>query len=146
MSSDKERDYQVGRGKPPVHSRYPKGRSGNPSGRPKNKPQLPSIKTAIIKSLNATVMVHESGELRRITKFDATFIQLANKAASGHMPSVKLLMPILTQLAGEGTDAYNQVDMSNAKQRLAKLLGLNQQDPAQNQPLPKDRRTSGESD
>ena len=38
MSEDK-RDYEVGRGKPPVHTRFKKGQSGNPRGpRPKNLP------------------------------------------------------------------------------------------------------------
>jgi hypothetical protein len=30
--SDGERDYQVGPGKPPLHTRFRKGQSGNPRG------------------------------------------------------------------------------------------------------------------
>jgi hypothetical protein len=37
-----EGEYKVGRGKPPLHSRFKKGHSGNPRGpRPKNLPALP---------------------------------------------------------------------------------------------------------
>ena len=39
--SETKRDYEVDRGKPPVHSRFKKGQSGNPRGpRPKNLPAL----------------------------------------------------------------------------------------------------------
>ena len=31
--SDTERDYQVDPGKPPLHTRFKKGQSGNPRGR-----------------------------------------------------------------------------------------------------------------
>jgi Family of unknown function (DUF5681) len=30
--SENKRDYEVGRGKPPVHTRFKKGQSGNPRG------------------------------------------------------------------------------------------------------------------
>jgi hypothetical protein len=39
--SETKRDYHVGRGKPPVHSRFKKGQSGDPRGpRPKSLPAL----------------------------------------------------------------------------------------------------------
>ena len=38
---ENKRDYPVGRSKPPVHTRFKKGQSGNPRGpRPKNLPAL----------------------------------------------------------------------------------------------------------
>ena len=38
---ENKRDYPVGRGNPPVHTRFKKGQSGNPRGpRPKNLPAL----------------------------------------------------------------------------------------------------------
>ena len=35
MPSEITRDYAVGYGKPPVHTRFQKGKSGNPKGRPR---------------------------------------------------------------------------------------------------------------
>ena len=35
MPDDKKSDYKVGYKKPPLHTRFKKGQSGNPSGRPK---------------------------------------------------------------------------------------------------------------
>jgi hypothetical protein len=34
MPCDNERDYEVGYGKPPRHTRFKSGQSGNPRGRP----------------------------------------------------------------------------------------------------------------
>jgi hypothetical protein len=40
MSEDK-REHEVGRGKPPAHTRFKKSQAGNPRGpRPKNMPAL----------------------------------------------------------------------------------------------------------
>ena len=35
MSDDDQPDYKVGYKKPPLHTRFQKGQSGNPRGRPK---------------------------------------------------------------------------------------------------------------
>src|SRR3974390_3313440 len=60
--SENKRDYAVGRGKPPVHSRFKKGQSGNPRGpRPKNLPAL------LVEALNEPVAVTIDGERREIT-------------------------------------------------------------------------------
>ncbi len=32
--ADRDSDYKVGPGKPPLHTRFKKGQSGNPGGRP----------------------------------------------------------------------------------------------------------------
>ena len=40
MSSNRKpprKEYAIGYGKPPVHTRFAKGQSGNPKGRPKNR-------------------------------------------------------------------------------------------------------------
>jgi len=41
------------------------------------------------------VTVTENGRTAKITKLDAMLKQLINKAASGHMPSIKLALSLL---------------------------------------------------
>ena len=61
--TENKRDYEVGRGKPPVHTRFKKGQSGNPRGpRPRNLPAL------LIEALNETVTATIDGEQREITR------------------------------------------------------------------------------
>jgi len=64
--SKNKRVYTVGRGKPPVHTRFKKGQSGNPRGpRPKNLPGL------LIEALNEPVIATIDGGQREITKREA---------------------------------------------------------------------------
>src|SRR5688500_4452105 len=57
--------YEVGYSKPPVASRFRKGQSGNPRGRPKGSR---NIITDIEEALDQKVKVGEGGKVRRIRK------------------------------------------------------------------------------
>jgi len=92
MSSDNKRNYQVGRGKPPVHSRYPKGKSGNPSGRPKGKVTRIDADAALDAVLSALVPVNDNGRPRKISKLRLFYTQLVNRAIKGHHPSSSLIV------------------------------------------------------
>ena len=85
-------DYEVGYGKPPQHSRFKPGRSGNPAGRPKGAKNLASV---LEQELRAMVTIAENGRRRRVTKLDAAVKQLVNKAASGDMLSLQFLFRLL---------------------------------------------------
>ena len=88
--SENKRDYEVGRGKPPVHTRFKKGQSGNPRGpRPKNLPAL------LVDALNEKVVVTIDGERREITKREAIATQLVNKSTSADLRATKLLIDML---------------------------------------------------
>ena len=78
MPSDKKRDYAVGYGKPPGHTRFGKGRSGNPKGRPSG---AKNLTTLFHEALNETVIVAENGGRRKISKRQAIVKQIVNKAA-----------------------------------------------------------------
>ena len=85
-------DYEVGYQKPPKETRFTKGQSGNPNGRPKGSKNLSTILMAQALQL---VTVTEHGKTRQVTKLEAASTQLLNKAASGDFASVRLLMHLM---------------------------------------------------
>ena len=89
MSEDK-RDYEVGRGKPPVHTRFKKGQSGNPRGpRPKN------LSALLLDALNEKVVVTIDGERREITKREAIATQLVNKSTAADLRATKMVIDMM---------------------------------------------------
>ena len=54
----------------------------------------------MITALNECVTVTENGVVRQIAKFEATCEQIANKAATGHMPENNVPLPLLTAAGG----------------------------------------------
>jgi hypothetical protein len=76
----KHDDYEVGYGKPPKHTRFAKGASGNPSGRPKGSKNLA---THIHEAIHKKVRVNTENGVRHITKLEATLMQLLNLALGG---------------------------------------------------------------
>ena len=83
-------EYTVGRGKPPLHTRFKKGQSGNPRGpRPKNLPAL------LVAALNEPVVVSANGESRQITKREAVIAQLVDKSTGADLRATKMLIDML---------------------------------------------------
>ena len=71
---------KVGRGRPPKHTQFSKGTSGNPTGRPKGSKNLGTL---IMEAAQDQVAVRIDGKTRKISKLQATAMQLATKAAGG---------------------------------------------------------------
>ncbi len=95
MPNDDEKDYPVGYGRPPDASKFRAGRSGNPKGRLKG---ASNSSTLLNHALDEKVIVKEGGRQKTITKREAAFKQLANKAAAGDQRAIQLLMSELRQL------------------------------------------------
>jgi hypothetical protein len=73
-------DFTVGFGKPPKGSQFKKGESGNPKGRPKGSQNLAAL---FEKTIRQKVTITENGRVRVVTKAEAMFLQMVNKAAKG---------------------------------------------------------------
>ena len=95
MARDDDGDYEVGYGKPPHHTRFKAGQSGNPRGRPSG---AKNLATLLNEALNELVVVTENGGRKRISKRQASFKQLVNEAAKGNWRALKLLVDILQDI------------------------------------------------
>ena len=82
-------DTQVGYGRPPKTTRFKKGQSGNPKGRPKGSL---NVATMLIKTLREKVVINENGKRKTVTKLEAALKQMVNKAASGDPRALRLLL------------------------------------------------------
>jgi Family of unknown function (DUF5681) len=82
-------DDEVGFGKPPKHTRFTKGRSGNPKGRPRGSR---NASTLLDEALKERVSVSENGRRKKITKLEAILTQLVNRAAGGDHRATQLLL------------------------------------------------------
>lgn len=78
-------DYEVGYGKPPKHSQFPKGQSGNPKGRPK---KLKNMQELLNEELEKKITVN--GEL--VTKQCAIIRSLVHAAIKGSPSARKMVL------------------------------------------------------
>jgi Family of unknown function (DUF5681) len=103
MDERVERDLtnKVGYAKPPKHTRFTKGRSGNPMGRPTGSKNLA---TMMIEELTQTVAIVENGKRTKVPKIRAAVRQALNRAMAGDF---KALQQIVTMLRSH--DALKRV-------------------------------------
>jgi hypothetical protein len=90
---------------PPKHSRYKKGVSGNPKGRPKRKGQL--ISHIISKVQNTLTAYREGGRTKRASRLELALKKLVNSALKGDARSAEELFTLRAK-ASKGSDARSQ--------------------------------------
>jgi hypothetical protein len=86
---------KTGRGNPPKHTQFKKGVSGNKKGRPKGSKNL---STLLMEAARDQVTATIDGKQRRISKIQATVMQLATKAAGGNQASMAKLLDWVDEL------------------------------------------------
>jgi Family of unknown function (DUF5681) len=79
---------RVGYRNPPQHTRFKKGQSGNPKGRPKG---ALNLATVLARTLREKVVINEHGQRKVVTKLEAAIKQLVNKAAAGDLAALRHL-------------------------------------------------------
>ena len=119
MSSDTQRDYEVGYGKPPRHTRFKPGRSGNPRGRPSGSKNLATV---LSEALNEPVIVAEDGRRRKITKRQAIIKQLVNRSAKADLRATKILIDIIQGIERRTEPASAETSFSPADEKVIEQL------------------------
>jgi len=89
ISQNESSDYVVGYARPPSRTRFQKGQSGNPKGRPKGSKNHSTI---LNEELEQRVVIRENGKQKTITKRRAAMKQLTNKAAAGDQRAIQTLL------------------------------------------------------
>jgi hypothetical protein len=74
-------------------TRFKKGASGNPRGRP-----VKNLAGLLAVALNEKVAVTENGKRRRMTKREAVIAQLVDKSASAQLRAAKMLIEMLCEI------------------------------------------------
>jgi hypothetical protein len=92
MSDKSAEAYEVGYGKPPTATRFQKGRSGNPSGRPKKSAQPLDLGLILEAIDNEEIVVRENGKRKPMKKAEIQFRQQFTKAINGDLRTARLLV------------------------------------------------------
>ena len=82
-------NHAVGYCNPPEYTRFKKGMSGNPRGRPKG---TLNMATVLERTLREKVVVNEHGRSRTFTKLEVAVRQLIDQATSGELKALQLLL------------------------------------------------------
>jgi hypothetical protein len=110
----------VGYGKPPRHTRFKKGQSGNPRGRPKGSKNLPTLLT---EALNEPVVVAENGRRRKITMRQAIIKQLVKRSATADLRAMKILLDMVRDLERQTEPASSETaEFSEADEKVLEQL------------------------
>ena len=104
--------------KPPKAFQFQKGRSGNPSGRPRKAKGIPELLGKVAKQ---KILTKGNNGPQWMTKIEASFTQLINQAASGHLKALDLLAKMMISFP-ETVKPRVEDKVTSAKAKLLKLL------------------------
>jgi Family of unknown function (DUF5681) len=92
--------YSVGYGKPPKKSQFQKGKSGNPSGRPKQRLRKPplDLHRNLIVELKSPMTIFEDGKKKKVAKLEVLLKTLIARALQGDKTATKQVIDFAQKL------------------------------------------------
>jgi hypothetical protein len=110
-------DYEVGYGRPPQETRWQKGQSGNPKGRPPRRAR--TVTEIYAEVANELIEVTENGHKKLITKVEAMIRREANESLSQNQKARK---EFLTQVRQAERQEDTDEDFEQEKVLQASML------------------------
>ena len=102
--------YDVGYRRPPVHSRFQPGQSGNSAGRRKGQPTPNEI---FMKEAARLVKIKKGDTVETITKFEAIIRRLLQSAMESDIAAARLVFLGLTQNAPDPSEGPAEDETAN---------------------------------
>lgn len=93
-TSDSSSEYDVGYGKPPVHTRFKRGMSGNPKGKPRGRK---SHKETVRAIFDEKIFVQTPNGRKKITKLEALVHTNLNRALKGDLRASDQIFKIVRE-------------------------------------------------
>jgi hypothetical protein len=112
MSSD---DSRVGYKRPPAYSRFQKGQSGNPRGRPK---KVPDFMEDAAEILGGTVTGQAKGKSITLPTVQAVFRSLCRQALKGDNRALRRVIDLMLTLEPVAGDKAKQVEENDKAMRV----------------------------
>lgn len=109
-SSKPTGQYEVGYGRPPVHSRFKPNQSGNPAGRRRGQPTPNEI---FMKEAARLVKIKRGDAVETITKHEAVIRRLFQAGMEGDIAAARLVLLGLAQSAPTAADAPPEDETTN---------------------------------
>lgn len=113
--------YDVGYGKPPAHTRFQPGKSGNSKGRPKRSVLLKDVASRVFRE---KITLTEDGVRKRVLKVEVVLKQLQNQAMKGDLKAAHTLIRLMMMIeAVETGESVQEIPFTRADQEtLARML------------------------
>jgi len=114
-----EQSYEVGYGRPPKHSQFQPGQSGNPNGRPKG---AMSPFTLLRQELQSKVTLRENGKVTVVTKLEAIMKRVVADTLSGKPAPTKMLFTLLHIFEAQDAATPDDRHLSRSDEELLRNL------------------------
>jgi len=93
--------YVVGYGRPPTHTQFRPGQSGNPAGRRKG---VRNLSTDVKRALKVPVKVKEGGRTRAISTQEGALMMLREKALKGDARALDRLLELAARFNNDASE------------------------------------------
>jgi hypothetical protein len=100
----KSASYEVGYGKPPRHTQFRKGRSGNPGGRPSRK-RVERMQALALRDAFRAVLMEDGGRMIPLTSIAAMMRSQIELAAKGNSQAQRDIIAMVRAIENENGKA-----------------------------------------